>query len=126
MKPGILPLLCLLMAACGPLQVNDSQPEPRTSRSSTIEAGHASTSAHALEAAAADVAADEAASSGPQCDKGKPCGNTCIAAWKECHVGQGTATTVPAYTPPTRSAPRCKTGKPCGNSCISWSKKCRK
>ena len=25
------------------------------------------------------------------CRKGIPCGNTCIAAWKTCHVGQGTA-----------------------------------
>lgn len=25
------------------------------------------------------------------CTKGKPCGNTCIAAWKTCHVGPGCA-----------------------------------
>lgn len=25
------------------------------------------------------------------CRKGIPCGNSCIAAWKTCHVGQGTA-----------------------------------
>ena len=25
------------------------------------------------------------------CTKGKACGNTCIAAWKTCHVGPGCA-----------------------------------
>lgn len=29
--------------------------------------------------------------SGPVCKKGKPCGNSCIARNKTCHVGRGTA-----------------------------------
>jgi len=29
--------------------------------------------------------------SGPVCKKGKPCGNSCIARDKVCHVGPGTA-----------------------------------
>ncbi len=29
--------------------------------------------------------------SGPVCKKGKPCGNSCIARDKICHVGRGTA-----------------------------------
>ena len=28
---------------------------------------------------------------GPVCKKGKPCGNSCIARDKVCHVGPGTA-----------------------------------
>jgi endonuclease YncB( thermonuclease family) len=46
-----------------------------------------------------------------RCVKGVPCGNTCIAASKTCHVGQGTAvsgrTPDPVQTPPaatTRSS----------------------
>lgn len=40
------------------------------------------------------------------CTKGKPCGNTCIAANKTCRVGTGTATQgnrAPAAAPATRS-----------------------
>jgi hypothetical protein len=33
-----------------------------------------------------------AAQAQKRCTKGIPCGNTCIAANKTCHVGQGTAT----------------------------------
>jgi micrococcal nuclease len=32
---------------------------------------------------------------GQRCSKGKPCGNTCIARNKTCHVGQGTAVWAP-------------------------------
>ena len=47
----------------------------------------------------------------PNCKTGKPCGDTCIAQDKECHI-----------PPPTQ----CKTGKPCGNSCIAQDKECHK
>lgn len=42
------------------------------------------------------------------CRKGKPCGNTCIAQNRECHVGSGTARATPqstrAATPRTSTA----------------------
>ena len=49
------------------------------------------------------------AQAAPTCKTGKPCGDTCISADKECHI--------PA-------AKQCKTGKPCGNTCISKDKEC--
>lgn len=46
---------------------------------------------------------------GRNCTKGKPCGNTCIAANKTCRIGGGTATRSPAaarsYVPPATSYP---------------------
>jgi hypothetical protein len=48
-----------------------------------------------------------------RCTKGKPCGNTCIALDKDCHVGQvqapekraqPTATPASGYTPAPRSS----------------------
>jgi len=42
----------------------------------------------------------------PNCHKGKPCGHTCIAKWKTCHVGtpSGTeATSLPAPTVPANA-----------------------
>lgn len=47
------------------------------------------------------------------CKTGKLCGNSCIAADKECH-----AAAAPAKT--------CKTGKLCGNTCIAATKTCTK
>ena len=36
----------------------------------------------------------------PNCTEGKPCGNTCIAWYKECHVyGSPTSTSSPSYSP---------------------------
>lgn len=43
----------------------------------------------------------------PQCLKGKPCGQSCIAADQVCHK------------------PLCKVGKPCGDACIAKDKVCR-
>ena len=39
-------------------------------------------------------------SSGPVCKKGKPCGNSCIARNKVCHVGPGTARSADEEKPP--------------------------
>jgi hypothetical protein len=49
----------------------------------------------------------------PNCTKGKPCGNSCIAQDKECHI-------------PAAPAKQCTTGQLCGNTCISKDKKCTK
>lgn len=46
------------------------------------------------------------------CPKGKPCGNSCIAKDKTCHLDNSTKV--------------CKTGKPCGNGCIAKDKTCKK
>ncbi len=48
----------------------------------------------------------------PNCKTGVPCGNTCIAKGKVCHV-----------TPPK---PDCKKGKLCGNTCIKATDVCHK
>lgn len=40
----------------------------------------------------------------PRCTRGKPCGNTCIAATKTCHVGTRPAT--PPRPAPAPAAPR--------------------
>jgi hypothetical protein len=71
--------------------------------------------------AIAAVAALAFASSGPtfaasmaslhRCPNGVPCGNSCIAVGKTCHVS----------TPP-----HCTTGIPCGNTCIAKGKVCHK
>lgn len=46
---------------------------------------------------------------GRNCTRGKPCGNTCIAANKTCRIGGGTATrsqaAVRSYAPPATSYP---------------------
>ena len=47
----------------------------------------------------------------PKCTTGKPCGNSCIAKDKECHIPK---------------AKECKTGKPCGDTCIAKDKTCTK
>jgi hypothetical protein len=63
-----------------------------------------------LAMSAAPLAATNAAT--PQCKTGIPCGNTCIAKGKTCHIKP--------------AALQCKTGVPCGNSCIAKGKKCTK
>jgi micrococcal nuclease len=40
-----------------------------------------------------------------RCSKGKPCGNTCIARNKTCHVGEGTAVWAPGADRPASTAP---------------------
>jgi endonuclease YncB( thermonuclease family) len=40
------------------------------------------------------------------CKKGKPCGNTCIARNKECHVGTSSNYSSPSYSSPTYSSPK--------------------
>jgi micrococcal nuclease len=40
-----------------------------------------------------------------RCSKGKPCGNTCIARNKTCHVGQGSAVWAPGAERPASTAP---------------------
>jgi hypothetical protein len=40
---------------------------------------------------AASACASEAAACCKRCKKGKPCGDTCIARNKTCHVGRGCA-----------------------------------
>ena len=62
-------------------------------------------------AAAAALAFSSMATAAPSCKNGVPCGNTCIAKGKTCHI-----------TPP--KPPVCKTGKPCGNTCIAKDKVC--
>lgn len=62
---------------------------------------------------AATIAMSGAAFAAPHCVKGTPCGNTCIAAGKVCHMS-------PA------PAPHCSKGKACGNSCIAKEKVCHK
>lgn len=47
------------------------------------------------------------------CKKGKPCGNTCIAWNKKCHVGSGD------YSSPSRSSSKEKTRKRSSNSSSS-------
>jgi hypothetical protein len=68
-----------------------------------------------LAAAAALVFASGAgAASSPHCSaNSQPCGNTCIAKGKVCHI-----------TPPQH--PVCKPGvsKPCGQTCIALNKTC--
>ncbi len=44
------------------------------------------------------------------CDKGEPCGDTCLPAGKTCTI----------------KAKDCKDGKPCGGSCIAKDAKCTK
>jgi hypothetical protein len=51
------------------------------------------------------------ADAAPQCKTGGPCGNTCIAKGKTCHIS---------------AVPHCTTGKPCGNSCIKKTDVCHK
>jgi hypothetical protein len=63
-------------------------------------------------AAAAVMAFAGAAIAAPHCTTGVPCGNTCIAKGKVCHV------------PPP--APHCTTGVPCGNTCIPKGKVCHR
>ena len=61
-----------------------------------------------LAMSAAPLTAANAAA--PNCTNGIPCGNTCIAKGKTCHIK-------PAGL-------QCKTGVPCGNTCIAKGKKC--
>jgi hypothetical protein len=64
-------------------------------------------------AAVAALAFATTASAAPHCTKGVPCGDSCIAAGKVCHIA-----------PPP--APNCKPGKskPCGHTCIALNKVC--
>lgn len=79
----------------------------------------------------------------PHCTKGKPCGDSCIAKDKECHVGTTPDTMAAKSTPATKTkttakapaAPeaatpaatkQCKSGKLCGDTCIAKNKTCNK
>ena len=78
-----------------------------------------------------------AASATPNCTKGVPCGNACIAKGKVCHVGQsGGASSASAASAASaganasatagKAAPNCTAGKTklCGKACIPISKTC--
>lgn len=56
-----------------------------------------------LLALALGLAVAPAAAQTPHCTKGKPCGHSCIARWKTCHIG--TASSVPATTLPASAVP---------------------
>jgi hypothetical protein len=75
------------------------------------------------------------ADAAPNCLKGKPCGESCIAKDKECHVGASADTMASKGAPATKTmtaakAPtatkECKTGKLCGDTCIAKNKTCNK
>ena len=51
------------------------------------------------------------ASAAPTCTTGKPCGETCIAKDKVCHLPKPKV---------------CKKGKVCGDTCIAKDKECTK
>lgn len=53
------------------------------------------------------------AEAGPTCTKGKPCGDSCIAQDKECHIAP-------------KPAKQCTKGKLCGDTCIAQDKVCTK
>lgn len=101
----------------------------------------------------AALALASTASAAPNCTKGVPCGNACIAKGKVCHVGQGaagqtagaaqSAAAAPAMAtsaatgsaandsaaaskPAGKAPPTCKAGKTklCGKSCIPVAKTC--
>jgi len=93
----------------------------------------------------AALALASTASAAPNCTKGVPCGNACIAKGKVCHVGQGAgaaAAAAPAMAasatgaaanasattgkPAGKAPPTCTPGKTklCGKSCIPVSKTC--
>ena len=67
----------------------------------------------ALLALVLGVGMSSAASAAPDCKTGKPCGDSCIAKDKTCHIA-------------SKPAKVCKTGKPCGDTCISADKTCTK
>ncbi|MDB5397485.1 MAG: hypothetical protein JWM91_4991 [Rhodospirillales bacterium] len=71
----------------------------------------------------------------PHCSKGKPCGDSCIAKDKECHVGAPADTTGSKAMPGTKTmtatkeptaTKECKSGKLCGDTCIAKNKTCNK
>jgi hypothetical protein len=88
------------------------------------------------------------ASAMPNCTKGVPCGDACIAKGKVCHVGKAAAgqaagaaaapamaatatgsaanASATAGMPAGKAPPTCKAGKTklCGKSCIPVSKTC--
>ena len=66
----------------------------------------------ALLAVVLAVSASSAAMAVPECKTGKPCGDSCIAKDKTCHIAA--------------PAKQCKTGKLCGDTCISKDKTCTK
>ena len=94
----------------------------------------------------AALAFASAASAAPNCTKGVPCGNACIAKGKVCHVGQGASAPAPtahaaapgpsaaaatsaganAVAMAGKPAPKCTPGKTklCGKACIPVSKTC--
>jgi hypothetical protein len=92
----------------------------------------------------AALALASAADATPNCTKGVPCGNACIAKGKVCHVGQGASAQGAAAAAPAPSAaaatsaganasatagkapPTCTAGKTklCGKACIPVSKTC--
>jgi hypothetical protein len=85
----------------------------------------------------AALAFASAADAAPNCTKGVPCGNACIAKGKVCHVGQGAGAPTGAATAATsaganasatagKAARTCTAGKtkPCGKTCIPASKTC--
>ena len=67
----------------------------------------------AAPAMAAESTPVPVASDAPACKTGKPCGDTCIAKDKACHVEK-------------KKKPVCKTGKARGDSCIAKDKTCTK
>jgi len=81
----------------------------------------------------AALAFASAADAAPNCTKGVPCGNACIAKGKVCHVGQGASTATAATSAGAnasatagKAARTCTAGKtkPCGKTCIPVSKTC--
>ena len=90
----------------------------------------------------AALALASAAGATPNCTKGVPCGNACIAKGKVCHVGQAAGAAASSAAPMAAAAtgaganasataggkapPTCKPGKTklCGKACIPVSKTC--
>jgi len=85
----------------------------------------------------AALAMASTATAAPNCTKGVPCGNSCIAKDKVCHVGKGASHTAPSAAAATsagadtsatagKAPPSCTPGKTklCGKACIPVSKTC--
>lgn len=85
----------------------------------------------------AALALATSAAATPNCTKGVPCGNACIAKGKTCHVATSAAsagvaaaasTGAAAAAAPAKAPPTCKAGKTklCGKACIPVAKTCSK
>ena len=85
----------------------------------------------------AALALASTASAAPNCTKGVPCGNSCIAKGKVCHVGQVASSPAASAASATsagdnasakvgKAAPTCTAGKTklCGKACIPVAKSC--